>query len=611
MIHVHLMLLALRYGFYVLGTLVLLFVGYLLTVPLTDGYQQARAAADSLPALMDERLALQNAHQLALQQAHARAGELDRLQQGLAEAQQAQQTTLLEQGRALAARQDTGRVLGAAHSTLLARAGALQTSLGLNLDTVPSTSADFGRWVERAQRQADATCTAEWGDLTEWNRVQGLVAGRLSQACAQRHALFSQMRATSVQWANAERAVEGAQQSVDRVQQTLEQQLAAVATLQSSAGNAREGVVEADGELSRLERALLHNQMQTSAAERLTRSTTGWVVALRAQLTDYESWLWVQWRWFWPRALALLLAAWLLPYALRALNFYGVAPLVMRTQPIVIAGRGAERSGRPPAAPTTDDAGSAMNTTATADGRGEEDRAGQGVRVRTFPSERTAAVALGEGERIFVRPDRVRQVESGCSRTRWLLDSENRGQSWMFGLFGLTEVTGPANGTRMTLAATDRDAADTYVMRVDLENHPAFVIQPRHVVALTDGLVLGARWRWGLHAWMRLQFRYIVVRGTGSIWLEGYGDVTAAEVGERESHQETAAYVAWDGRLRMRLRRRETAWPYVLGRMELFETGMAGEGVFVWQKASSPTGRTGVERAVGAFWSALGKILGF
>jgi hypothetical protein len=142
------------------------------------------------------------------------------------------------------------------------------------------------------------------------------------------------MRATSVQWANAERAVEGAQQSVDRVQQTLEQQLAAVATLQSSTGNAREGVVEADSELSRLERALLHNQMQTSAAERLTRSTTGWVVALRAQLTDYESWLWVQWRWFWPRALALLLAAWLLPYALRALNFYGVAPLVMRTQPI-------------------------------------------------------------------------------------------------------------------------------------------------------------------------------------------------------------------------------------------------------------------------------------
>ncbi len=577
----HLFFFVLRNALYVVATLVVLFIGYLLTMPITAGYQEAERAYERAPELLAEREDLIRRQgellqlmQQAAQEASTQERSLQAAQSGYRSLQAAQMGVVqeLDHARSLAGEQ---------REALILKSTQVQNLFGLDLPTMPSDPQGMSAWVTNARRQADQVCGFQWADLTEFNRLSGLVASNLSQACGSRQAVFSTMQQTADAWASAHRALAATQGRMDDAQQRIEEMSGRIEDLTARFRGAEDTQMEHEAQLSRLEAELVHNQQELQAVESATDSAAGWVAGMRAHFADYEDWLWVKWNGFWPYGLGVLILAWSMPYVGRAFNFYVIAPLMMRARPIQFS--------------FSDDALAA-------------------AAVTHHSSERTLQVELSDGEGIFVRPDHVRQVQSGRSRTRWLLDSESFGQSWLFGFVGLTEVRQPANEegtTRVTIAATDRDAADTYVMRVDLVDHPGFIIQPKHVVALSDGLVLGAQWRWGLQAWMRLQFRYIMVRGTGSIWLEGYGDVFAEDVGALESHQDSSAYVAWDGRLKLRLRRRETAWHYIRGKMNLYETGMSGDGTFVWQKSGLPTGRSGLERSFDALWSALGKLLGF
>lgn len=581
MIYVHLLLFVLRYALYTVATLVVLFVGYLLTVPMTSGYQEAERAYARVPELLEQRetLVQRQAELIELaQQTAQQAAEQERLLLAEEEFHRAAQAAHLDLVQGLDRVRSEANVQ---REAVVLRGTQLQRLFGLDLPPMPTEPDALSVWVSQARRQAEQVCNFQWADLSEWNRLSGLVTANLSQACASRRDAFAAMQLTVDTWAGAHRSLASAQGELQETQEEVRQHMERISALAAASSSVEDAHMEHQAQLGRLQAELVNNQQELQAVESATSTAAGWVAGMRAHYADYEDWLWAQWAWFWPRALGMLVLAWSVPYVARAINFYVVAPLVMRTRPIVFSFSDEERAA---------------------------------AQVVPHPSERTLQVELSSGEGVFVRPDHVRQVQSGRSRTRWLLDSDSFGQSWLFGFFGLTEVrqpAGEADTTRVTIAATNRDAADTYVMRLDLVDHPGFIIQPAHVVALSDGLVLGAQWRWGFHAWMRLQFRYIMVRGTGSIWLEGYGDVFAEEVGARESHQDSSAYVAWDARLRLRLRRRETAWPYVLGQMELFETGMSGDGAFVWQKSALPTGRSGLERSLGAFWSALGKLLGF
>jgi uncharacterized protein (AIM24 family) len=119
-----------------------------------------------------------------------------------------------------------------------------------------------------------------------------------------------------------------------------------------------------------------------------------------------------------------------------------------------------------------------------------------------------------------------------------------------------------------------------------------------------------SEWRWNLHSLIRGQFRYIMLAGTGSIWVEGFGDVHGQTLTGQETHQESAAYIAFDGRLQSRSRRTETFWPYLRGLVPLFESSLKGHGSFVWQKSPLPTGSNPFTRTLGTFWSALGKFVG-
>ena len=285
------------------------------------------------------------------------------------------------------------------------------------------------------------------------------------------------------------------------------------------------------------------------------------------------------WQRRWRQLLLLLLAIWATPYAWRTFQYWVLAPLLARAAPI----------------------------------RLRESTEGGGIRAHQ--AHRVAPVAVGPGQKLLVRASHVRQVERDVSSTRPFYSMRFPFLSYVADLFLLTEIANDrpdGQPIQVTLADAGLESADTYILRIDLEDHPGLVLSPRHLIAVTDGLELQSDWRLGhLHAWARGQVRFISLKGTGSLWIQGFGDVHPEVLTGQESHQAGSAYLCFDGRLQTRSLRRETFVPYLLGRVPLLEVSMKGEGLYAWQKSIHATGTNPVTRAWNAFWSALGRLLGF
>jgi uncharacterized protein (AIM24 family) len=176
----------------------------------------------------------------------------------------------------------------------------------------------------------------------------------------------------------------------------------------------------------------------------------------------------------------------------------------------------------------------------------------------------------------------------------------------------LTRVDGSKDSeVELTLAAP-RDP-NAYLMRLDLENHPGLVIHPRHLVGVVGDLELSTRWRpFSVNAWATWQLRYILLSGTGSIIVEGSGDVIATAADERGPTKiEQALVIGFDSRLSYTCARTEVFWPYLFGKTPLVDDVFTGRGLFLWEKSTPRQTKNPVARAFDALFSAIGKLLGF
>jgi predicted nucleic acid-binding Zn-ribbon protein len=583
MVYLHLAWLAIRTTLFVGAALFALFAGYVGVERTHAGYVEARSAHDALAQVHAEQ-------QAKYAERAARLEDQAELAAAARQAAEAAEDAAAAVQRAQDVRTQAIHQLSETRAAALSRSARVAADLqrleqrfDLRVGGIPDDPAAFDAWVDRAWRRVEQICTVQWRDITELQRIQRYVAGNvLSDACGQRGVWFTQLRTAGAAWqaaadatASAEALLATGQAEVDALRASLEQATSARAAQERAAEEHAQSLAALDEELAELER-------RETSLERETGGATGWVAGLRSSLRDAGDWLLEEWRRVWPRIVGLFVALIAAPYVLRAVLYWVVAPLVTRARPLTF---------RPSKA------------------------APESVSAVAHPSVRTARVRVPAGTTLRVRPDRLRQVPRGASRTRFFLPAELPLQSWVLGFFGWTEVEGTAEADlALTLAASGEDAADSYLVRVDLREHPGLVIHPQHVVAVSDGLELFARWRFAWHALAMGQLRYIQLRGTGTVWLEGYGDVVGGEAGVVESHQDASAYLGWDQRLHLRMCRRETAYPYLLGQVPLFELGVRSDNaaaLYVWQKAETSTGRSPLERTAGAFLSALGKLLGF
>jgi hypothetical protein len=281
---------------------------------------------------------------------------------------------------------------------------------------------------------------------------------------------------------------------------------------------------------------------------------------------------WTQsWRWLaWIAAIGLFL-----PPVLRTISYFVLMPLVTRAhKPIHLA-----------------------------DGTDSPDAG-----LEPSPAVRTLPIRLPLGEVLSARSEHVRPVR-GSTRGRLLYDWSSPFISFAAGLYGLTRVTGDEDGTAATLATPDDP--DAYLMRIDFTDHPGVVMRPRHVVGVIGTPGLSTRWRWGIQALATLQVRYVMFTGTGSLIVEGTGDVVADTPGDRSMRMDQNLLMGFDSRLAYGVNRTEVFWPYLWGRKPLVDDEFTGPQPIFWQKSNADGPSNPIARAFDAIFSSLGKLLGF
>ncbi len=165
----------------------------------------------------------------------------------------------------------------------------------------------------------------------------------------------------------------------------------------------------------------------------------------------------------------------------------------------------------------------------------------------------------------------------------------------------------------LAILAPPRDP-DLCICRLDLkDDHPGFVIHPRHVVGVQGDVKLRASWRlFNFHAWATQQVRYICFSGEGAVYLTGHGGLFAADASGVRLRLDEKVVVGFDARLAYSARRTETFVPYLLGRTSLVDDSFTGEGLILREAVSGvPSGGTLVERGLQGLITAVGKFFGF
>lgn len=221
---------------------------------------------------------------------------------------------------------------------------------------------------------------------------------------------------------------------------------------------------------------------------------------------------------------------------------------------------------------------------------------------------RILPVQLAEGEVLFARSEHVRPVRGSVSGSL-LYDWSAPFISFAAGLYGLSRITGDADGTEATLATPDEPNA--YLMRIDFEDHPGFVMRPRHVIGVLGNPDLFTRWRWGIQALATWQVRYVLFAGTGSLIVQGHGDVASTVPGDRPTRVEQHLVMGFDSRLTAGVNRTEVFWPYLWGRTPLVDDEFVGPYPLIWQKSNADGPANPISKIFNSIFQGIGKILGF
>jgi uncharacterized protein (AIM24 family) len=274
-------------------------------------------------------------------------------------------------------------------------------------------------------------------------------------------------------------------------------------------------------------------------------------------------------------ALALIIAV---PFIIRLLCFFVLAPMAMRRAAIRV--QVPEGSGVPiaPAAPSTT----------------------------------SVAVRLDLEEELLVRQDYLQTTSSsGGKSTRWLLDWRKPLTSIATGLTFLTRIRGAGEVT--TVSALRDGLAEVTILT--LPAGASCVLQPRALAAVAQPvqrpLRITSHWRLGsLNAWLTLQLRYLVFHGPARLVLKG-GRGVRVEPAERGRIFGQDQLVGFSADLAYSVTRAETFWPYFLGREQLLkERVLAGDGVLIVEEAPLAGGSGKTRRGLEGLIDAGMKVVG-
>ena len=98
--------------------------------------------------------------------------------------------------------------------------------------------------------------------------------------------------------------------------------------------------------------------------------------------------------------------------------------------------------------------------------------------------------------------------------------------------------------------------------------------------------------------------RYILFAGTGSLIVQGSGDVVATNPQGRSTRMEQNLVMGFDSRLVVGVNRTEVFWPYLWRKTPLVDDEFTGSHPLFWQKSSGDGPSNPIAKVFDAFFSA-------
>jgi hypothetical protein len=259
--------------------------------------------------------------------------------------------------------------------------------------------------------------------------------------------------------------------------------------------------------------------------------------------------------------------------AFKLLLYFGLAPWAARRPPICLA---------PEMAGADADAGAA-------DARPP-------APTPTSVSATSLRLPVDDAKELLVKSDYLQSVSrDAATTTQWLLNGRFPLSSLAAGMVLLTRVRPTRLETVEISATTD---ALSELASLEVADGDSIVLQPQHLVGVAQPRARPVRitshWRLGsLHAWLTLQFRYLVFHGPATLIVKGCRGVRVASA-EPPRTISQAATIGFSTRLHYSTVRSETFIAYLLGKKALFNDQFAGpNGSFAYQEIPSTEQRSG------------------
>ncbi len=281
------------------------------------------------------------------------------------------------------------------------------------------------------------------------------------------------------------------------------------------------------------------------------------------------------------QAFYILLAMLLIPILWKAAAFYVCAPIVQSSKSIVL---GEKPEGSEPISVTS-----------------------------SHPSQR---MNLNQGEVLLTRVDYLQGSMGDFKKgTKWLMDWRYPFSSLASGLCVLTEIQNASEQVGDITLSTQEDATEELAV-VEIPSGVSLVFRPKFLIAVCHPAEnpprIRSKWVFRkLHAWVNLQFRYLIVEGPTRLVFSAQRGLQVENVSESALGRRVNArlVVAFSPQLNYSPRRAETFVAYLWGKNDLFDDYFQGAGTVIQQQVTG-----GKRNPIARFWEgifgAIGKVVG-
>ena len=281
------------------------------------------------------------------------------------------------------------------------------------------------------------------------------------------------------------------------------------------------------------------------------------------------------------KALLILAALILIPFLWKVFAYYVIAPMAQSSKPILL--------GADSLTP------------------------GEISATQSHPAQR---ISLGEGEVMMTKVDYLQgSMGNFEKKTKWLMDWRYPFSSIAAGLYILTRIRNIGGESGQVTLSTQENATEELAV-VEIPEGKSMVFRPHYLVAVTHPLGqpprIRSKWVFGkLHAWVNLQFRYLIVDGPAKLVFSAQRGVQVESVlpnlpGRRVNSHLTAAF---SPHLDYSPKRAETFVAYLRGKNALFDDFFQGSGHVIQQQVSGGQ-RNPAARLWEGVLGAIGKVFG-